>query len=98
MAVILAAQHFHIGGEMVSISAALGTTMLSSNLHRQNSRRLGLYGHHHENLFFLYVPETRLRRETLEINFVAKAVDSSPSVASGDKSLIPDGEFTLAKV
>ena len=83
---------------MVSISAALGTTMLSSNLHRQNSRRLGLYGHHHENLFFLYVPETRLRRETLEINFVAKAVDSSPSVASGDKSLIPDGEFTLAKV
>ncbi|CAN6838751.1 unnamed protein product [Brassica oleracea] len=98
MAVILAAQHFHIGGEMVSISAALGTTMLSSNLHRQNSRRLGLYGHHHENLFFLYVPETRLRRETLEINFVAKAVDSSPSVASGDKSLIPDGEFTLAKI
>ncbi|KAL0741980.1 hypothetical protein Bca4012_083493 [Brassica carinata] len=43
-------------------------------------------------------PETKLRREILKLDFVARAADSSPSVAYTDKTLIPDDEFTLAKV
>ncbi|KAJ0255100.1 Acclimation of photosynthesis to environment [Hirschfeldia incana] len=54
---------------------------------------------------WLNVPETKLKRETTlrRLGFVARAADStssSPSVvaASGDKALIPDDEFTLAKI
>lgn len=98
---------------MGSISAASGTTVLSSNLRRHNNRRLGMYDRRHENISvvsssqmprqrWVYVPETtRLKREILRLDFVARAADStssSPSVASGDKTLIPDDEFTLAKV
>ncbi|CAH2079771.1 unnamed protein product [Thlaspi arvense] len=100
---------------MGSISAASGTTVLSSNLRRHNNQRSGLYDRRHENLSvvsssqpflmprqrWLNVTETRLRREILRMNFVAGAADStssSPSVASGDKTLIPDEEFTLAKI
>jgi len=94
---------------MGSISAAPGTTVLLS------SRRLDLCGRRHENLSlvsssqpslmpkqrWLYVPETRWRREILKLDVVARAADStssSASVASGDRTLIPDEEFTLAKV
>lgn len=98
-------------GEMGSISAASGTSVLPFHLRRQNNRRSGLYDRRHENLpvvsqtkqqRWFYVPETKLKRETLRLGFVARAADStssSPSVASsGDKTLIPDDEFTLAKV
>lgn len=93
---------------MGSISAAApGTTVLFSNL-----RRHSLHYRRHENLSvasssqtslmprqrWLYVPETRLKREILRLDFVTKAADSTPSVASGDRTLIPDDEFTLAKV
>ncbi|ESQ47182.1 hypothetical protein EUTSA_v10027870mg [Eutrema salsugineum] len=100
---------------MGSISAASGTTVLSSSLRRHSNRRLGLYDRRHENLSvvsssqpplmprqrWLYVPETRLKQEILRMDFIAGAADStssSPSVASGDKTLIPDDEFTLAKI
>lgn len=99
------------GGEMGSLSAA---TVLPFHLRRQNKQRSGgLYDRRHENLpvgvsssqkrWLLYVPETKLKRETLRrLGFVARAADStssSPSVAaSADKTLIPDDEFTLAKV
>ncbi|CAN7084672.1 unnamed protein product [Brassica oleracea var. botrytis] len=98
-------------GEMGSISAASGTSVLPFHLRRQNNRRSGLYDRRHENLpvvsqtkqqRWFYVPETKLKRETLRLGFVARAADStssSPSVASsGDKTLIPDDEFTLAKI
>lgn len=101
--------------KMGTISAASGTTVLSSNLRRQNIRRLGLYDRRHENLSvvsssqppvpprqrWLHVPERRLEREIPRLDFVARAADStssSPSMVSGDKTLIPDDEFTLAKV
>uniref|UniRef100_A0A1J3IZM1 Thylakoid membrane protein slr0575 n=1 Tax=Noccaea caerulescens TaxID=107243 RepID=A0A1J3IZM1_NOCCA len=100
---------------MGTISAASGTTVLSSNLRRQNIRRLGLYDRRHDNLSvvsssqppvpprqrWLHVPETRLKREIRRLDFVAGAADStssSPSMVSGDKTLIPDDEFTLAKI
>ncbi|WZZ04871.1 hypothetical protein YC2023_090792 [Brassica napus] len=98
---------------MGSISAASGTTVLPYHLRRQNNRRSGLYDHRHENLpvvsssqtkqqRWLHVPETKLKRETLRLGFLARAADSTssspPVVASGDKTLIPDDEFTLAKV
>ncbi|KAF3522353.1 hypothetical protein F2Q69_00048503 [Brassica cretica] len=96
---------------MGSISAASGTSVLPFHLRRQNNRRSGLYDRRHENLpvvsqtkqqRWLYVPETKLKRETVRLGFVARAADStssSPSVASsGDKTLIPDDEFTLAKI
>ncbi|KAH0873534.1 hypothetical protein HID58_070896 [Brassica napus] len=96
---------------MGSISAASGTSVLPFHLRRQNNRRSGLYDRRHENLpvvsqtkqqRWFYVPETKLKRETLRLGFVARAADStssSPSVASsGDKTLIPDDEFTLAKI
>ncbi|XP_023635360.1 uncharacterized protein LOC17879546 [Capsella rubella] len=95
---------------MGSISAAPGTTVLFSSF-----RRRILSDRRHENLSvfsssqpslmprqrWLYVPETRLRREVLKLDFTARAADStssSPSVASGDRTLIPDEEFTLAKI
>ncbi|CAN7128228.1 unnamed protein product [Brassica rapa subsp. narinosa] len=99
--------------EMGSISAASGTSVLPLHLRRQNNRRSGLYDHRHENLpvvsssqtkqqRWLYVPETKLKRETLRLGFLARAADSTssspPVVASGDKTLIPDDEFTLAKI
>ena len=99
--------------EMGSISAASGTTVLPYHLRRQNNRRSVLYDHRHENLpvvsssqtkqqRWLYVPETKLKRETLRLGFLARAADSTssspPVVASGDKTLIPDDEFTLDKV
>ncbi|CAA7055553.1 unnamed protein product [Microthlaspi erraticum] len=102
--------------KMGTISAASGTTVLSSSLRRQNIRRLNLYARRHESLSvasssqpqvlprqsWLYVPETRLKREIPRLDFVARAADStsssSPSMVSGDKTLIPDDEFTLAKI
>ncbi|KAJ4885414.1 acclimation of photosynthesis to environment [Raphanus sativus] len=96
---------------MGSLSAA---TVLPFHLRRQNKQRSGgLYDRRHENLpvgvsssqkrWLLYVPETKLKRETLRrLGFVARAADStssSPSVvSSADKTLIPDDEFTLAKI
>ncbi|CAH8391509.1 unnamed protein product [Eruca vesicaria subsp. sativa] len=51
---------------------------------------------------WLYVLETKLRREILSLGFVARAADSTSSPSSlasgGDKTLIPDDEFTLAKI
>ncbi|CAH8354986.1 unnamed protein product [Eruca vesicaria subsp. sativa] len=97
---------------MGSLSAASGTTVLPFHIRRQNNRRSAVYDRHHENQpvvwssqmteqRWLYVPETKLKREALRVGFVARAADStssSPSVASGDKTLIPDDEFTLAKI
>ncbi|KAL0725161.1 hypothetical protein Bca4012_039760 [Brassica carinata] len=92
---------------MGSLSA---TTVLPFHLRRQNNQRSGLYDRRHENLpvvvsssqitqkRWLNVPETKLKRETLRLGFVARAADSPPSMASGDKTLIPDDEFTLAKI
>ncbi|KAF8087127.1 hypothetical protein N665_0598s0011 [Sinapis alba] len=94
---------------MGSISAASGTTVLPFHLRRQNNMRSGLHDRRHENLpvvsssqqRWLNVPETKLKRETVRLGFVARVADStssSPSVASADKTLIPDDEFTLAKI
>ncbi|KAG7548451.1 hypothetical protein ISN44_As12g036390 [Arabidopsis suecica] len=96
---------------MGSISAAPGTTVLFSNLRRDSlyNRRhenLSVVSSSQPSLMpkqrWLYVPETRLlKREILKLDFITRAADStssSPSVASGDRTLIPDDEFTLAKI
>ncbi|CAN8232990.1 unnamed protein product [Cochlearia groenlandica] len=97
---------------MGSISAAHGTTVLSYNLRRLglhdrlhenlsvvvSSSRPPLMSRQR----WLHVPETKLKREVLKLRFIAGAADStsssSSSVASGDKTLVPDDEFTLAKI
>lgn len=95
---------------MGSISAAPGTTVLFSSrrlgLYDRRLDNLSVVSSSQPSLMprqrWLYVPKTRLNREILRLDFVTRAADSTssspPSVASGDKTLIPDDEFTLAKV
>ncbi|XP_010528457.1 PREDICTED: uncharacterized protein LOC104805550 [Tarenaya hassleriana] len=98
---------------MGTISAAPGATVFIGHLRRRSC--LGLCDRHRESMpavsslqlpwptrrRWLYVPDKRLKRELLRLEFVAGAADStssSPSVAAGDKTLIPDDEFSIAKV